>query len=113
VLQTPSKEFFGETEQAQKTSLAQVQIAATLPSPPELNSAAKKSLESWFPLRKPLLRSRAGSGRPTSKRTFKLQLRSGGIMGIAEKARYYFHLHCVHYSKILNVFCFQGTRTGC
>ncbi|KAK9907456.1 hypothetical protein WJX75_004030 [Coccomyxa subellipsoidea] len=75
VLQTPSKEFFGETEQAQKTSLAQVQIAATLPSPPELNSAAKKSLESWFPLRKPLLRSRAGSGRPTSQRTFKLQLR--------------------------------------
>lgn len=45
--------------------------------PPEPSSAAKRSLESWFPLRKPLLRARAGTGRATSQRIFNLELRSG------------------------------------
>ncbi len=40
----------------------------------EATSAVKNSLEAWFPLRK-ALRPRAGSGRLTSKRPFKLQLR--------------------------------------
>lgn len=41
----------------------------------EAHPADKMSLESWFPLRKPLVKPRAGSGRQTSNRPFKLQLR--------------------------------------
>jgi hypothetical protein len=41
----------------------------------EVTSVTKRALETWFPLRKPLLKPRAGSGRMTSSRPFKLQLR--------------------------------------
>lgn len=74
VLRTPFREPTAKNVQAQKADPAALQLAAVLP-PPELNSAAKRSLESWFPLRKPLLRARGGSGRATSKRSIMLQLR--------------------------------------
>lgn len=42
----------------------------------ELASPRQKALQSWFPLRNPLLRTRGGTGRQTSNRAFKLELRS-------------------------------------
>lgn len=45
----------------------------------ELNSAAKKALEAWFPARKALVTQRGGSGRQTSARMLNLQLRCGAV----------------------------------
>ena len=42
-----------------------------------LAPAGQNTLQAWFPQRQPLLRSRAGSGRKTSTRSFDLQLRLG------------------------------------
>ncbi|CAL8462990.1 g2524 [Coccomyxa elongata] len=64
----------GQPAIAPKDEDAAPQIV-TAPPPPELNSAVKRSLESWFPLRQPLIKSRAGSGRATTKRSFNLQFR--------------------------------------
>lgn len=66
----------GQPAKAPKDDDAAPQIV-TAPPPPELNSAVKRSLESWFPLRQPLIKCRAGSGRATTKRSFNLQFRSG------------------------------------
>ena len=41
----------------------------------ELNSTSKRALETWFPSRQPLVSERGGSGRQTSARALKLQLR--------------------------------------
>ena len=41
----------------------------------ELNSTSKRALETWFPSRQPLVTERGGSGRQTSARILKLQLR--------------------------------------
>ncbi|BDA48012.1 probable centromere protein C at C-terminar half [Coccomyxa sp. Obi] len=64
----------GQPAKAPNVENAAPQIV-TAPPPPELNSAVKRSLESWFPLRQPLIKSRAGSGRATTKRSFNLQFR--------------------------------------